>query len=358
MPQTPEKLFEPYKLGRIQLKNRVVMAPMTRSRAPGYVPNDLMAEYYAARASTGLIITEGVSPSVNGLGYARIPGLFNQEQVAGWRKVTDAVHEKGGAIFVQLMHTGRASHPLNMPEGAKIVAPSAVALTGKIWTDQEQQQSYPMPHEMTEAEVKEAIYEYVRAAELAIQAGFDGVELHSANGYLMDQFLNPASNKRTDQYGGSDENRMRFVLEIAKGAALKIGADRVGIRVSPYGVFNDMGAFPGINDFYGRLAKELSDIGLAYIHVVDHQSMGAPPVPTEVKELIRKNFKGTYVLSGGYNADRANHDLLEKRGELVAFGRPLISNPDLVEKMKIRAPLKEADPSTFYTPGPKGYSDY
>ncbi len=351
-------LFEPIQMGRIKLQNRVVMAPMTRSRAIGNLANDLIVKYYADRATAGLIITEGISPSPNGLGYARIPGLFNQEQAASWKKVTDAVHAKGGHIFVQLMHTGRASHTDNLPKGAKMIAPSAIALSGKIWTDTKQEQAYQTPNEMTTEEVKVAVQEYIKSAELAIQAGFDGVELHGANGYLIEQFLNPKANKRTDIYGGSAENRMRFVLEIAKGIVEKIGGDRLGIRISPYGVFNDTGPFEGIEQFYSTLAQKLSDLGLVYIHVVDHSAMGAPPVSPEIKKLIQQNFKGLYITSGGYDEKRAEQDLIDKKGDLVAIGRPFISNPDLVAKMKEGKPLTPPDHTTFYTPGEKGYNDY
>ena len=334
------------------------MSPLTRSRATENIPNDLMVQYYTQRAGAGLIITEGTSPSPNGLGYPRIPGLFSQAQVQGWKKVTDSVHAKGGKIFVQLMHTGRVSHPANLPKDAKILAPSAIKISGQMWTDSAGLQDYPVPTEMSEAEIKTAIQEYIKSAELAMQAGFDGVELHAANGYLLEQFLNPNANKRTDQYGVSAENRMRFTLDVARGVAEKIGAKKLGIRVSPYGVFNDTGAFEGIDAFYGDLAKKLSDIGLLYIHVVDHSSMGAPAVNPNVKKQIRENFKGTYILSGGYDAKRAEHDLAENKGDLVAFGRPFISNPNLVEKMRDGTELKESNPTTYYTPGPKGYTDY
>ncbi|MBN8541832.1 MAG: alkene reductase [Deltaproteobacteria bacterium] len=351
-----KKLFTEAKLGNLKLKNRVVMAPMTRSRAVAGQPTEIMAEYYGARASAGLIITEGVAPSANGLGYARIPGLFSSEQVGGWKKVTSAVHKGGGAIFAQLMHTGRASHFSNMLHGAQIVAPSAVALSGKIWTDKDGEQSYPTPKEMTLSEVKVTISEYVHSSKLAIEAGFDGVELHAANGYLIEQFLNPAANKRMDEFGGSAEGRQKFLLETVKQTAGAIGADRVGVRISPYGVFNDMGPFDGIDEFYVDLTKKLSAMGIAYIHVVDHSSMGAPTVSADLKQKIRENFKGLYILSGGYDADRAEVDLLERRGDLVAFGRPFIANPDLVEKLKNNAPLRSADHTKFYTPGPDGYT--
>jgi len=351
-------LFTPATLGKLQLKNRVVMAPMTRSRATGNVPNALMEKYYSLRAAAGLIITEGTSPSPNGLGYARIPGLFSSEQVAGWRKVTDAVHGAGGKIFVQLMHTGRVSHPANMAAGTRIVAPSAVALAGDMWTDSNGMQPYPVPGEMSEEDIATAIAEYANAAKRAIEAGFDGVELHAANGYLIDQFLNTATNQRPDQWGGSVENRIRFAVEVAKAAAAQIGAERIGMRISPYGVFNGAVPDPKMDALYLRLVEELNAVGLAYIHVVDHSSMGAPEVSPELKAKIRANFKGKYILSGGYDAARANADLDAQKGDLVAFGRPFISNPDLVAKLQSGAALTPPDMSTFYTPGEKGYTDY
>ena len=351
-------LFEPAKLGNMTLKNHIVMAPMTRSRAPSGVPNDLMAKYYSQRAGAGLIVTEGTSPSPNGLGYARIPGLFNGDHIAGWRKTTDAVHAKGGHIFIQLMHTGRVSHPLNLPAGTEILAPSAIQLSGQMYTDQQGMQDYPTPKEMSGADITKTKLEYVKSAEMSVQAGFDGVELHGANGYLIEQFLNPNVNKRTDSYGGSDENRMRFVLEIAEEIVSRIGGARLGIRISPYGVFNDTGAFPGIDQFYGKLSHKLSELGLVYIHVVDHSSMGAPIVSPEVKRLIRQNFKGQYILSGGYDAEKAEADLEKKIGDLVAFGRPFIANPDLVEKLKAHKSIRLPDEDKLYTPGPEGYTDW
>jgi N-ethylmaleimide reductase len=353
---TLTRLYSPYTLGRTPLKNRVVMAPMTRSRAIGNVPNDLMTRYYAERADAGLLVTEGVAPSPDGLGYARIPGLYSPEQIAGWKAVTDAVHQAGGHIFVQLMHTGRVSHPLNMPQGARIVAPSAIALAGDMWTDQSQMQAYPVPEAMTEADIAKAIAEFVHSAKSAIEAGFDGVELHGANGYLIDQFLNPASNQRTDGWGSA--NRARFALEVAEAVAAAIGPDRVGIRLSPYGAFNGMESYDGLEAFYGDLAEGLGKLKLAYVHIVDHSGMGAPPVTDSVKALIRTRFGGPIILSGNYDAARAESDLEAGKGELVAFGRPFISNPDLTDKLRTGAPLVAPDPSTFYTPGEAGYLDY
>ncbi|MEM1414506.1 MAG: alkene reductase, partial [Myxococcota bacterium] len=259
------------------------MAPMTRSRALGNVPNALMAEYYAQRASGGLLITEGTAPSPNGLGYPRIPGLFSDEQVEGWKLVTDAVHEKGGRIFAQLMHVGRVGHPHNLPEGAELVAPSAITCPGDMYTDAEGPQPHPEPRAMTKDDVQAAIGEFVSASENAIRAGFDGVELHGANGYLIDQFLNAGTNQRDDEYGGSDENRARFALEVARAVSAAIGAQRVGIRLSPRGVFNDMSVWDTHDEAFELYARELGKLNLAYLHLVDHQAMGAPEVPEALK---------------------------------------------------------------------------
>lgn len=351
-------LFTPTQLGGLSLKNHIVMAPLTRSRAIGNVPNALMEEYYRLRAEAGLIITEGTSPSPNGLGYARIPGLFNEEQVQGWRRVTDAVHQANGRIFVQLMHTGRVSHPANMPAGASVLAPSAVALPGEMWTDMDGMQPHPEPRAMSETDIAESIAEYAAAARLAMQAGFDGVELHAANGYLIDQFLNTASNQRSDRWGGSVDNRIRFAVEVAKATVAAIGAERVGMRISPYGVFNAQVADAEMDALYLQLIEELNALGLLYIHIVDHSAMGAPEVSPELKAAIRAAFKGQYILSGGYDVVRANADLDAWRGDLVAFGRPFISNPDLVAKLKSGRELVAPDFATFYTPGEKGYTDY
>ncbi|SDI00513.1 alkene reductase [Propionivibrio dicarboxylicus] len=351
-------LFTPTQLGNLSLKNRIVMAPMTRSRALGNVPNALMEAYYRLRADAGLIITEGISPSPNGLGYPRIPGLFNEEQAQGWRRVTDGVHQAGGRIFVQLMHTGRVSHPANVPVGASVVAPSAIAVPGEIWTDAEGMQPHPVPREMNETDIAQSIAEYAASARLALQAGFDGVELHAANGYLIDQFLNTASNQRTDRWGGSVENRIRFAVEVAKATVAAVGAERVGMRISPYGVFNAQVPDAAMDALYLRLIEELNALGLLYIHVVDHSAMGAPEVSPVLKAKIRAAFSGKYILSGGYDVARANADLDAYRGDLVAFGRPFISNPDLVAKLKSGQALVAPDFSTFYTPGEKGYTDY
>lgn len=357
------KLFSPTLLGVTELKNRVVMAPMTRNRATGNLPNELMVKYYDQRAGAGLIITEGTSPSPNGLGYARIPGIHSAEQTFAWKLVTDAVHAHDGKIFIQLMHTGRVGNTLNLPPGAKMVAPSAVTMSGSIWTDSQSEQPYSTPSEMTSADIRYTVDEYAQAALNAIAAGFDGVEVHGANGYLITQFLDPGANLRNDEFGGDPARRNRFALDVVSAVVSAIGAERVGIRISPYGVFNDMsGTYTGIADQYVSLATELGKFGLCYIHLVDHSAMGAPkPEPSTVEEICRK-FRGagggSVILSGGYDRDRAEADIESGAADLVAFGRPFIANPDLVERLRINAPLNSADQTTFYSPGSAGYTDY
>ena len=351
-------LYSPATLGPLKLQNHLVMAPMTRNRATGNVPNDLIVEYYQQRSSAGLIVTEGTSPSPNGLGYPRIPGIFSPEQVDGWRKVATAVHDGGAKIFIQLMHTGRIGHPLNLPKGARVLGPSAIAAAGEIYTDAEGMKPHPTPEPMTDADIKTAIAEFGTAARNAVAAGADGVELHAANGYLLEQFIRPTSNQRTDSYGGSIENRARFVLEAAKAAIAAIGADKVGIRLSPYGTFNDMPEYPEMASDYAYLAARLNELGLVYVHLVDHSPMGAPEVPVTIKQTIRKEFKRTLILSGGYDAQRAEKELEDKACDLIAVGRPFLSNPDLVARWTSGAALNEIDFGTFYTPGPKGFTDY
>jgi len=352
-------LWSPYEIGSTELKNRIVMAPMTRSRAIDNVPNQLMAEYYRQRATAGLIIAEGTSPSPNGLGYCRIPGIYSQVQVEGWSKITDAVHSRIGKIFVQLMHTGRISHQANMSENAVIMAPSAVKPAGQIFTDSLGLQDFPVPKAMTLQEINNARQEYITASVNAMKARFDGVELHAANGYLLEQFLSPVSNSREDIYGGTIENRCRFVLEVAADAVKAIGKDKVGIRLSPYGVANDMHEYPDMDDTYKYLAEKLNNLGIVYIHLVDHSSMGTPEVPVAIKTAIRNRFKNTLILSGGYTPERAEIDLKSGFADLVAFGKPFINNPDIVERFAKSWPVvTELDKDTFYSPGEKGYTDY
>lgn len=352
-------LFAPTTLGPLALANRLVMAPMTRSRAlEASTPNDLMAEYYGQRASAGLIITEGVSPAPNGTGYPRIPGLWSTPQVEGWKKVTQAVHVKGGRIFAQLMHTGRVGHPLNLPAGAEVVAPSAVALEGEMYTDAKGMQPHPMPRAMNDADVRQAIGEFVLASRNAIAAGFDGVELHGANGYLIEQFLSPHTNQRTDAWGGSLQKRQAFVLEVGQAVSAAIGGARVGIRLSPHGVNAGMKPYPEIDETYTTLVPRLASTGLQYIHIVDHSAMGAPQVPETLKRALRQAWPRTFLLAGGFDRAGAEAALNEGRCDLVVFGRPFLANPDLVTRLERGLPLNAPDFATFYTPGPKGYTDY
>lgn len=349
-------LFSSLTVGRLELPNRIVMAPMTRSRALGGVPNGLMVDYYTQRASAGLIVTEGIAPSPDGLGYARIPGLFSAAQVAGWRAVTEGVHGAGGRIVAQLMHTGRIAHPANMPEGARIMAPSAVRADGAMYTDELGPQPMPEPEAMSDVDVRQAREGFARAARNAIDAGFDGVELHGANGYLLEQFLHPHANRREDGYGGSAEERNRFVLEVAAEVADAIGGDRVGIRLSPHNTFNDLPAYDEgggeVTAQYTLLARGLR--GLAYVHLIRNPH-GAF---ARTAAGVRREFGGVVILNGGFDAESARAELAAGSGDLISFGRPFIANPDFVERLRARAPLAIPDPGTFYTPGAEGYVDY
>lgn len=352
-------LFDPFHARSLRLANRLVMAPMTRSRAtPEHTPDALMATYYGQRATAGLIITEGTSPSPNGLGYPRIPGLYDPAQMSAWRASTAAVHAAGGKIFVQLMHCGRVAHVDNLPPGAEVLGPGAATCPGEMYTDSQGPQAHSPPRAMMAADVDRAVQEHVRAAKLARDAGFDGIELHGANGYLIEQFLNPLVNPRSDAYGGSIEGRNRLALEIVQATIAAIGRDRVGIRLSPFGVFNGTGAFPEVQAQYLSLVRALSAAGVMYVHLVDHASMGAPPVPADFKLGLREAFDGVFILSGGFDRAGAEAALAEGRGDLVAFGRPFLANPDLVARLRRSAALNAPDMATFYTPGPRGYTDY
>lgn len=350
-------IFDAFSLRATPLANRAVMSPLTRNRAIGNIPNSLMATYYAQRAGAGLIITEGTSPSPNGLGYARIPGLFNEAQVAGWKQVTEAVHAKGGKIVVQLMHTGRVGQAANLPTGARVMGPSAQTCPGEIFTDSDGMQPHTAPRAMDGADIAATIEEYVSAARLALAAGFDGIELHAANGYLLEQFLNANVNQRTDDYGGTPEGRNRIVLEVARAAAAAIGGRRVGIRLSPHGAFNATGRFDGVDEQYLALVRELSAIGLMYVHLLDHSSMGAPAVPASLKAGLRAAFDGPFILAGGFDKASAGQALAAGQADLIAFGRAFLANPDLVERLRTGSALNAPDPSTFYTPGAQGYTD-
>lgn len=355
--QIKTNLFEPITINGLELKNRIVMAPMTRSRAIGNIPNELMATYYRQRASAGLLITEGVAPSANGLGYARIPGLFNSEQIEGWKKTTRAVHEKGGKIFAQLMHTGRIAHPANMGNDAEIVAPSAVPAKGEMWTDTLGMQPHPTPRPMSVADIHQVVREFTQAAKNAMEAGFDGVEIHGANGYLLEQFLNPHVNARTDEYGGSVINRIRVVLDVVESVAHVIGKDKVGIRLSPYNIYNDMPSYEETFDTYEVLTKELNKLGILYLHVVESSARKSEE-GSRLLSRMRESFDHIRMVNGGYSREQAEDTLEANGAHLVSFGSPFISNPDFLERIQKDLPLTPPDSSTFYSPDEKGYTDY
>lgn len=348
-----QRLFSPYSLGSITLKNRIAMAPLTRSRAIGNQPNALMRDYYTQRAGAGLVITEGTATSADGLGYARIPGLFTDEQGRGWGDIARSVQAQGSRLFIQLMHTGRIGHPANLPEGGELIAPSAIAAAGEIWTDAAGMQPHAAPRAASADDLVRLRNDHVRAAERAVANGVDGVELHAANGYLLGQFLNPRSNQRTDAYGGSAANRLRFVLEVVDCTIAAIGKARVGIRLSPFNPFNDLEAgFEGEREQFLDLITELAQREIGYVHLAGGSVSG------DLLKQVRAVFPGTLIINGGYDAARAEADLAAGLVDLVAFGRSFISNPDLPERLRTGAPIADLDPGTLYTPGAAGYTDY
>lgn len=344
-------LLSPVLIGSLPLKNRMVMAPMTRSRAgDGDAPTSTVAEYYRQRSSAGLIITEGSQISAQGNGYIRTPGIFTEAQIAGWKLVTDAVHAEGGKIFLQLWHVGRLSHPLVQVNGVLPVAPSAIKPDGDIFT-QEGPKPYETPRALELAEIPGVVADFRQGAENAKLAGFDGVEIHGANGYLVDQFLRDGSNTRTDAYGGSVENRARFLKEVVEAVIPVFGADRVGVRLSPnFNIFSMSDSHPQAT--FDHAAEMLGRYGLAYLHIVQ---LGEGPF--DFAQLNRR-FGGTYIANGGYDADRAAATIRAGEAELVSFGTPFLANPDLVERFKSGATLNEADKSTFYQGEERGYTDY
>ncbi len=351
------KLFSPLSIGGLTLKNRIIMAPMTRCRSvDANVPNDLMAEYYAQRASAGLIISEATQISTMGIGYPCTPGIHTPEQIEGWKKITQAVHEKEGHIFLQLWHVGRISHS-SYHDDLVPVAPSAIAPKGEVYTF-EGLKPYETPHALSIDEIHAIVADYARAAKNAIDAGFDGVEIHAANGYLIDQFLRDGTNKREDAYGGTIEKRSRFLFEVIDAVTREIGANRTGLRLSPSGTFNDItDSDPQTHFTY--VCEKLSDYNLAYLHIVDALEgdirHGANVVALS---LLRSAYRGTLIICGGYDKSRAEETLANGLADAVAFGMLFIANPDLPERFKSDAPLAQADSTTFYTQDAKGYTDY
>jgi N-ethylmaleimide reductase len=364
-----EALFQPYRLGPFNLPHRIVMAPLTRSRArqPGNVPGPLAACYYAQRASAALIVSEATQVSMQGQGYAWTPGIHSREQVEAWHRVTQAVHQADGLIFSQLWHVGRISHPALQPDNMLPVAPSAITPEGKAFIENERGEGelvpFVRPRALNIEEIPYVVAQYERAARNAQTADFDGVEIHAANGYLLDQFIQTGTNRRTDAYGGAVENRSRLLFEIAEALMPIWGPDRIGVRISPLGKMNDIYDDDPETTF-GYIAERLSDYGLGYLHVVnpavEQMQKGKEPDPRALNmvKLIRKNFKGTLMVAGGFDADSAARWLREGCADLIAFGRKFIANPDLPERLRIGAPLNTDDPSTYYGGGEKGYTDY
>jgi len=346
-------LWSPVKVGKLNLKHRLALAPMTRSRAnPDGTPGADAAEYYAQRASLGLLITEGTQPSEDGQGYMTTPGIYTDAHVKGWKKVTDAVHQAGGHVFMQIMHAGRVAHPDNTPHHRTPVAPSAVTPKGEIFTPKGMQ-PYGTPRALMHHEVTQTVKDFAHAAKRAIEAGADGVEIHGANGYLVHQFLAPSTNHRHDEYGGSAENRARFAIEVAKAMVAEVGADKVGIRLSPVNGFSSVQeTIEEVADTYKYLVKELNKLGLAYLHVL-HTGQDA------LIADLRKEWKQAFLVNRpGAQPENLEKDLLSGLADVVPVGQMGLANPDLVDRLRDAKPLNKADPSTFFTPGPKGYIDY
>ncbi|WP_164001595.1 alkene reductase [Pyxidicoccus caerfyrddinensis] len=352
MSQQP--LFTPVSIGSLKLPNRIAMAPMTRNRAgEGQVPTPLMAEYYAQRASAGLLITEATQFSLQGYGYPNTPGIHTDAQVEGWRRVTDAVHARGGRIYLQIWHVGRISHPVMQPGGALPVAPSAIAAEGTLYTTQGPK-PFVTPRPLELNELPGIVQGFAEGARRAKEAGFDGVEVHGANGYLLDQFLRDGSNHRTDAYGGSVENRARLLLEATEAVAGAIGAERTGVRLSPMNAFNSMSDSDPARTF-GYAAGALDKLGLAYLHVM--APVAAPETP-RLLPLIRERFRGPLMVNGGHTLQSANAVLSDGLADLVSFGSPYLANPDLPERLLKGAPLNTPDQATFYGGDARGYTDY
>ena len=364
-----ELLFQPVRLGRYNLPHRMVMAPLTRSRArqPGNVPSALNACYYAQRASAALIVTEATQVSQQGQGYAWTPGIHSREQIEGWRLVTDAVHRAGGLIFLQLWHVGRISHPSLQPDGMLPVAPSAIKPRGEAFIENENGEGelvpFVTPRALQIEEMPYLVRQFARGSRNALEAGFDGVEVHAANGYLFDQFINSSTNRRTDAYGGPIENRMRLLIDVVEAVSDVWGQDRVGVRLSPLGTFNDMGDDDPETTF-GSVAEKLNGGALAYLHIVNPAvaafEKGIEPDPGALRmlELLRERYGGTLIIAGGFDHDTAEGWLRRDKADLIAFGRKFLANPDLPERFRSHASLNADDPSSYYGGGAKGYTDY
>ena len=366
---TTEVMFQPVQVGRYELAHRIVMAPLTRSRArqPGNIPSSLNACYYTQRASAALIISEATQVSQQGQGYAWTPGVHTPEQVAGWRLVTDAVHKAGGRIFLQLWHVGRISHPSLQPDGMPPVAPSPIRPSGEAFIENEDGEGelarFVTPRALQLEEMPYVVGQFVRGAKNALDAGFDGVEVHGANGYLLDQFLQTANNRRTDDYGGSVENRARLLLDIIVAVNEVWDSDRVGVRLSPLGTFNDM-ADDDPEATFGYIVERLNEYDLAYLHVVRPGIQEAEsgswddPEAQSMMQLIRGKYKGTLIVAGGFDGDEGEEWVLNGKADLIAFGRKFLANPDLPQRIQLGAHLNADDATTYYGGGARGYTDY
>ncbi len=357
---TEARLFQPGRIGSIDIANRVVMAPLTRSRADeaaGDLPgSDIHVEYYRQRSGAGLIISEGTQVSPQGKGYMATPGIYSDAQVEGWKRVTAAVHQAGSKILAQIWHVGRITHPA-MTGGLPPLAPSAIAPRGVVAYTHQGKVDIPVPQAMNQQQISAVVNEFRRAAANALRAGFDGVEIHGANGYLIDQFLRDGANQRDDAYGGSVAGRCKLALEIVDAVVAEIGASRVGIRLSPLTPFNDL-ADSDPQRTFEHLVAELDRRGIAFVHFIEGATGGARDLPGFDYAKARKSFRGAYIANNGYDRAMALDAVESGRVDAVAFGRPFIANPDLVQRLRLNAALSAPDPSTFYTPGPVGYVDY
>lgn len=356
-------IFEPVTIGSLKLKNRISMAPMTRARNADGIPNNDNAIYYSQRAGAGLIITEGTAISNTAKGVLYIPGLYTPEQVEGWKKVTKAVHEKGSIIFTQLWHVGRVSHTSNQPNGIAPVGPSDIqASTSFAWGYDENGKEGPVisskPRALSTSEVKDVVHDFAKAAKNAIKAGFDGVEIHGANGYLIEQFLNPFVNNRKDEYGGTIENRSRFLLEIVDSVTEAVGNEKVAIRLTPYGGLGDLPHYDEIEATYQYLAKELEKRNLAYLHLMDQQSKGSHALPDGFLERFRSWYDGVIILAGSMTKEKSEKLIDAGTIDVAGFGEPFISNPDLVERLKNNWELTPPDRNLYYGLGNRGYTDW
>ncbi|RXK85739.1 alkene reductase [Filimonas effusa] len=357
------KLFQPYSSNALQLKNRIVMAPMTRARNPDGIPNEMNARYYQQRAAAGLIVTEGTAISDTAKGVLHIPGLYTSQQVEGWKLVTRAVHEQGSVIFTQLWHVGRVSHTSIQPNGAAPVGASDIpAATSYAWGyDESGKESFvncSIPRALTTPEVRQVVHDFANAARNAIAAGFDGVELHGANGYLIEQFLNPFVNNRTDEYGGTIENRARFLLEAIDACIAEIGAAKTAVRLTPYGGMHEMPHYEELEATYAYLAKELQKRNIAFIHLMDQKSRGSFALPEDFLTRFRNNYNGVIILAGGLDKPRSEQLINEGLIDLAGFGEPFIANPDLVARLQNDWPLTPPDRNLHYGGAEYGYTSY